>query len=556
MEPIRSALARPALFLAAAALAAPGCTPPDFAVDFGPAYAFAEGEDASQAIAGLVGVPNIDDDDRNGTPDWADAGVDDDNDLSPFWIQPDLWKLVKQSDRLRLRILDGDRDVRIWHAGALVLGDNDGDRAPLEFEIERSKDDPVQFDVEFRDFLVRAELELVRLDRNGDDVASYRFVAQAAPLVMNHHLQPAELVMAVSVGFGDYDNAEFIRGYQDVLDDDQFLAVDGSRYQGDVWLQDEIEFGSVSAPGPRIDFVIDSIRDRGLDNVAEDEFEEPSFLVRTWGSGMATSQDSFGNLEATPPFTLNGQNYPFGKAYWGDGGGPYQVSEELTGFLDSQLAQAPFVLDTSWLCVGHVDEFMSWVPVAGSRLGWKLVYTDIDGAWEVLESMDPDTELPRYRQAHGIDTVGEMVDDAGLRSLNQDLWEDYLEPNLDVLREETGLTDDDILWLPGLFEAASGCGGTTAALIPGMANLIVANYPGETTELFMADPFLRADADEQGDDGMIPTARALFGDGVNVNFIDDFWVYHYGLGEVHCGSNVIRTPVTDWWKTIGTLLED
>jgi len=25
---------------------------------------------------------------------------------------------------------------------------------------------------------------------------------------------------------------------------------------------------------------------------------------------------------------------------------------------------------------------------------------------------------------------------------------------------------------------------------------------------------------------------------------------------VHCGSNVVRTPVTDWWKTIGTLVEE
>lgn len=554
MEPDRSALTRSAL--AAAAALAVGCTAPEFAPDLGPAYAFEEGEDTSQAFAGIVGVPNIDDDNDNGDADWDDAGADGEDDLSTFWIQPELWKGVKRSERVRLRITDGDRDVRVWHNGAIVLGDNDGDRAPLEFEIERNKDEAIAFGVEFRDFLVRAELQLVKLDRNGEDAEVYAFGALASPLVMNHHNQPAEMVMAVHVDYGDYSNNDFIRGYQDVLDDDRFIAVDGDDYQGDVWIQDEIEFGTVSGPDTRIDFVIDSIRNRGLDNVAEDLFEAPDFLVRTWGSGQATSQDSFGNLEATPPFTLNGQHYPFGKAYWGDGGGPFQMTQDLADFFDDQLAQAPFTIDTSWLCVGHVDEFMSWVPVPGSRLGWKLVYTDIDGAWDVLEAMDPNTEIPRYRQAHGFDTVGEIVDDSGLRALNESLWEDYLEPNLDILREETGLTDDDIIWLPGLFERASGCGGTTAALIPGMANLIVANFPGETPELFMADPFLRTDNGDQSADGMIPAARAVFGDAANVNFIDDFWVYHYGLGEVHCGSNVIRTPVTDWWKTIGTLVED
>ena len=554
MEHDRSPLFRTAIVLAGG-LALAGCQAPEFAVDFGPAYALAEGADPSQAINGIVGVPNIDDDDRNDDPDWEDAGADDENDLSPFWIQPELWRGVKQAERLRLRITNGDRDVRVWHGGAIVLGDNDGDRAPLEFELERSKE-PIEFQVEFRDYLVRAELELVKLDRNGVDSEVFAFVAQAAPLVMNHHNQLAEKVMAVHVDYGDYDNTEFIEGYQAVLSDDQFIAVDGDRYQGDVWIQDEIEFGLVSAPDRRIDFVIDSIRNRGLDNVAEDLFEAPEFLVRTWGSGQATSQDSFGNLEATPPFTLNGQHYPFGKAYWGDGGGPYKITDGISELFDSQVAQAPFVLDTSWLCVGHVDEFMSWVPVPGSRLGWKLVYTDIDGAWDALEAMDPNTSIPRYRQAHGFDTVGEIVDDNGLRDLNQDLWDDYLEPNLEILKEETGLTDDDIIWLPGLFETASGCGGTTAALIPGMANLVVANFEGEAVELFMADPFLREDIGDQGADGMIPAARGVFPDDMNVNFIDDFWVYHFGLGEVHCGSNVVRTPVTDWWKTIGTLVEE
>ena len=159
MEPTRSSLARPALLLAATVLGLAGCPAPEFAIDRGPAYALSEDADASLAFAGIVGVPNIDDDNRNDEPDWRDADIEEDNDLSPFWVQPELWRLVKRNERLRLRMLDGDADVRVWHDGAIILGDNDGDRSPLEFELTKS-DEPIRFDVEFRDYLVQADLEL------------------------------------------------------------------------------------------------------------------------------------------------------------------------------------------------------------------------------------------------------------------------------------------------------------------------------------------------------------------------------------------------------------
>jgi protein-arginine deiminase len=30
--------------------------------------------------------------------------------------------------------------------------------------------------------------------------------------------------------------------------------------------------------------------------------------------------------------------------------------------------------------------------------------------------------------------------------------------------------------------------------------------------------------------------------------MDDWDVYHLALGEVHCGTNVTRTPTADWWE--------
>ena len=35
----------------------------------------------------------------------------------------------------------------------------------------------------------------------------------------------------------------------------------------------------------------------------------------------------------------------------------------------------------------------------------------------------------------------------------------------------------------------------------------------------------------------------------NVQFVEDWSHYHLGLGEVHCGSNVLRTPYSiKWWE--------
>ncbi len=38
--------------------------------------------------------------------------------------------------------------------------------------------------------------------------------------------------------------------------------------------------------------------------------------------------------------------------------------------------------------------------------------------------------------------------------------------------------------------------------------------------------------------------------------VDDFDVYHLGLGEVHCGSNSKREPSGDWWSSAIHLIEE
>jgi protein-arginine deiminase len=42
-------------------------------------------------------------------------------------------------------------------------------------------------------------------------------------------------------------------------------------------------------------------------------------------------------------------------------------------------------------------------------------------------------------------------------------------------------------------------------------------------------------------------AYARAGAGLNINFMDDYFSHHVGVGEVHCGTNSLRSPDTPWW---------
>ena len=90
-----------------------------------------------------------------------------------------------------------------------------------------------------------------------------------------------------------------------------------------------------------------------------------------------------------------------------------------------------------------------------------------------------------------------------------------------------------------------------ASWLAGQARLFGGRYTDfyGGTQLFMADPFLREDLDDQSSDAMIDAVNALLPPLVTPIYLDDWEIYHLGLGEVHCGSNVVRTPSNEDWGT-------
>ena len=502
------------------------------------------------AFPGVVGVPNLDDDDENGTADWGDEGeTEGENDLT--WVSLDTRGLALDLS------LSVDIDlVRIWKGDEVILGEGANTTAKIAAE-----SGVIDLGIEFGDYLAQGALTIA--SESGESV---EVRLTAAPLVISNHVDKATrfwLMKFEESAVGYWHNEAMVDAYSSLLGD-RFEVVRAQRYEYDPWVQDEFEWATLYGPDNEMGVVIDSIRNgqstpgAGLDNLPEDKMEGPDVIIEEWGQGRASSLDYFGNLEVTPPLTVNGVYYPLGRVYTG-GKGNEKPKPQLEEFLDTQQVQAPFMVDSTWLCVGHVDEYSSSIPDPSSEKGFRFVYTDTRLAYELLEELDPSTPLTRYAQTgqrgHNIATVGELLEDHSLRALNEDIQETYLDAELEVFMEEMGLEESDIIRLPGLFEEPQGCGRYVAALIPGMVNLIVANVVDEDPMLFVPDPFLRTDEDDQSSDPLISYVTSVMPSSLDLHFLDDWYTYHMGLGEVHCGSNVRRVS-TSWWDSATHLIEE
>jgi protein-arginine deiminase len=150
---------------------------------------------------------------------------------------------------------------------------------------------------------------------------------------------------------------------------------------------------------------------------------------------------------------------------------------------------------------------------------------------------------------------------------------------LQVLLRELGLDTDDVVELPILFTASRR--GTAIAYTPGVVNMLVVTRDGHTRA-----PKRKVDGKawrgnrSKGSFASTATQEKLstsavccvpkpFGPvvggicqfekaveerlsqiGLDTQFVDDLWCYHVLEGEVHCGTNTLRTAPKHerWWE--------
>ena len=175
----------------------------------------------------VFGVPNVDDDNEDGVPDGSADLNGNEDDLEPLVIGDEYWT---NGD---LNLAQNDDGFRVYEDGVLIMN-SAGDSVTIS--------EGTFLEIEYLDYNTTGSLTLSK----GNNSATIPL--QSAPLIINHHLQPAEMVYAMSYNGGG-GNGMFINGLQTALGD-RFTPFDLQTYGWDVWIQDEIEFGTMVSQVP------------------------------------------------------------------------------------------------------------------------------------------------------------------------------------------------------------------------------------------------------------------------------------------------------------------
>ena len=509
------------------------------------------GQAAGGPQAGRIILPNLDDDDGDGQPDFRadalDAAIE--NDLLKVRILSDVdlpegtvLKPVMPPAWARfmkiLRLAPAGTPSRTA-AGALSLTAEERRARAVEIAIEAGDfartDRPARFAIGFR-----------FQTGDGRPITENDVPIEVAPFLMSCCLDPAVAIHVVRTRLTE----SFVGELEPLVEasGSKLLAFAHAAVpEHDIWIQDATEIG-YATDGTRVMTVaLHGNRGRALDGLFAKSFLGRDAAVVRAGDDRGRAAewiDWFGNLEVSPPVTAGGRRFPHGRVYAGTQGAR-AMHPEVVGFLEAQGAQGPVLwLDTSWLVIGHVDELVSWVPSAVGT-PFRMIVPSPRLALEILRRADkaapgcvlnrgttrPDSEKDEYCDA----PVSAVLDDRALLA-----QQEHVQAKIDAVRRtlqaELGIADADVIEIPVLFNSWPGrFAGRFGALTPNMVNSL---QVGDT--LIVADPHGPL---VDGTDVLLQAVKdRLEPLGGKVVAIDDFFPYHRYGGEVHCGTNATRRP--------------
>ncbi|AXN91134.1 hypothetical protein nvc2_047 [Namao virus] len=366
-----------------------------------------------------------------------------------------------------------------------------------------------------------------------------------APWIMVSNISPpVNLHTCVTV-----DNSKFLYELKQLCEKDscplQLCSIADNR--GDRWIQDEIEFGYIDSPHKSFPVVLDSPRNRGLANFARKSLLGPDFGYINFSDHLkdhVTNLDSFGNLEVSPPVTVNNKEYPLGRIIIGcnipiDGSTELCVRTDVKDFLYSQGVQDPIMLYSTWLTVGHIDEFMTFIPFEKSNKKFKLILASPALCLSIFNSLD--ISIKMYPDQPNEMSIEQMINPKSEFFKHNHSVQHFIDINREILKTELGLAEEDIIDIPALF-TISDEDKKANAYFPNMVNMIVLNkhlgipkpFGPKVNEEYILEKSIKEllkDADHE------------------CIFIDDYLPYHIKMGEIHCGTNIQRArPSFRWWN--------
>lgn len=345
-------------------------------------------------------------------------------------------------------------------------------------------------------------------------------------------------------------NDEFIKSLEELVPKagaELFIVPAGDPYLPyHIWLQDTMEIGYSEMPGQSMNVVLRANRNKSLDNFAKDTLLGPDFgwiQVGTFREEYAKGRsdngwlDWYGNLEVTPPLL----KYPMGRIYYGyNPKGPKEASlnPKIVAMLEAQKVQAPALhLDTGWLLIKHVDEMISFLPSGNPKHPYKVLVVDTEKMIALLEKWVKEEHgstrmLDIYKEKT---TISTLYNNEELIKHNKFLQRERIEPNIDLLKKELGLSEEDFIRIPSFFDKYG------AAIIPNMVNSTILNG-----HIFIVDPNGPL---IDGKDQLKGEMRKLLSElPLELHFLDARQ-YHKWSGEVHCATNVRRKGYpSHWWE--------
>ena len=485
-------------------------------------------------------------------------------DTLPHGFELRIYATPEAARRFAVYRMQEDNKVTKVLGRRLTEGDADtlNIAEPLKPAGERLFVEAHEYPGPFFEGLITIKLQLVQKITGlvvGPQLANDRVVFRVAPWIMMPNNLPVEQVYTTQVVYGPTNNAQFLKGLQKVCDELEvpLHVIPPMEHYGDRWIQDEVEIGYSRGAQHFIHVVFDSPRDRGLDDFPERKLLGPDFGHFQKGGSTPNSLDSFGNLEVSPPVTVGGQTYPLGRIIFGGrayvdfGDDSRQMMPEVRKFLYAQKVQSPIEVFTDWLTVGHVDEILCFVPDSSPK-GFKALLASPRAAFKLLHEWRADGHgdtimFKGMKRGDGTSaeiTIEDLLADRDFRDGNG-VFQEFMNLNQAIIEKHLGLDRGDIIEIPVLFQVDRDPTGKlqrTLAYFPDMINHLVI---GDVS--IIPKPY---GPKIDGECGFERAMRDAL-DWRDVRFIDDWYSYHEMSGEVHCGTNVRRTPPKDvkWWES-------
>jgi protein-arginine deiminase len=538
---------------------------------------------AWDAKTGAIFLANIDDDSRrcksslndmtialcNDGQDDIVNGEDDARDLARLKTRP-----ARQPSDARGRVVIATEKavglVRLFKRS----GPGPADFEPITDESVLSREElekGVELGIEARD-IVRDEAGwdgyvdiklIVSSKEAGEATDTVRM--RVAPVLTYHHLLAAETVwVSDNQTMGNRRMRRELAAASDIANVPvQTLSVE------DQWTQDFFEPAFMTMPGPngtqqamRVNYRSPNIFDAAQKDTPLRPAGQIVFTLR--GKDVAGVQQfdighnsdmdslsSFGNFETVPPYEKDGITYPFGRVLRGSTASWFP-DRAFAKMVDAQRVQPSIEIDTSWLYVGHVDETISFVK-APTKRGWVLMINDAPLAKKMLDDAVAagEGDAPMFVGKTWIDfetgnenpadtTIAKALADEQVMMSSAEAAVE-VDAQLDILRREVGLTDDEIIRVPFLHTTYGGKS--------------VAYQPGTVNGIYLSDTLFASPEPH----GPVVGGRDIFKEalsiplskiGVTVSWVEDWDAYHRVLGEVHCGSNATRKiPEARWWES-------